>query len=311
MEEKESIKHSTLTIYLLVNVSASMNGSKIGSVNDVIENLLYMLNEMSIENVDIKMNALNVSNSLRWLYDKPVLISNFIWQNIQVGGSPNYGTAFLELNHKLSQDGSAQGANTSFSPIILLISDSAPSNNYNEALTLLKSNNWFKRSIKFAITIGNIENKDSLIDFTESKDNLLTVSNIEAFRSALCLKFVKPSTRNANSVCQNKSELHEVLHQIIKNEGETVLLQTRLVNILSDLQVFQVTPSAKYIISGMIKEGYMQKLLQIGEWNNSSKQLVNQFVKKTGFQQKFVSHIFQCIAFGLDWISIIDENILD
>ena len=47
-------------------------------------------------------------------------------------------------------------------------------------------------------------------------------------------------------------ELHQALKQIINTDGQEILTQPRIVNILSDLQAYQSMPAAKYIISSMI-----------------------------------------------------------
>lgn len=101
-------------------------------------------------------------------------------------------------------------------------------------------------------------------------------------------------------------ELHKALQQIIKTDGRAILTQPRLVNILSDLQAYQAMPAAKYIISSMITDGYMQQLLLIGKWDVNSERLMNKYVQETGFQFDMVSCIFQSIAFGLKWKQTLD-----
>ena len=102
-------------------------------------------------------------------------------------------------------------------------------------------------------------------------------------------------------------ELHQALKQIINTDGQDILTQVRVVNILSDLQAYQKMPAAKYIIASMINDGFMQKLLNIGMWNAKCEQLATQFVQTTGFQEDMVSVIYQSIAYGLSWKNIIDS----
>lgn len=96
-------------------------------------------------------------------------------------------------------------------------------------------------------------------------------------------------------------ELHEALKQIINTSGTEVLTQLRVVNILSDLQAYQTLPSSKFIISSMINEGYMLKLLQKGKWDYRSERLITVFVNNTGFQHDLVSLVFQSVAVALSW----------
>ena len=73
-----------MTLFFLIDKSGSMGGSKIGSVNDAIENVLPMIGEISDENTDaeIKVAALEFSTTTNWLYDEPKLANEFIWQKV-------------------------------------------------------------------------------------------------------------------------------------------------------------------------------------------------------------------------------------
>ena len=68
--ENESIPRRKMILFFLIDTSASMTGSKIGSVNDAIENVLPMVGDISDENPDAEINvaALEFSTGTRWLY---------------------------------------------------------------------------------------------------------------------------------------------------------------------------------------------------------------------------------------------------
>ena len=50
--DNESIPRRKMTLFFVIDTSGSMVGSKIGSVNDAIENVLPMIGEISDENPD-------------------------------------------------------------------------------------------------------------------------------------------------------------------------------------------------------------------------------------------------------------------
>lgn len=100
-------------------------------------------------------------------------------------------------------------------------------------------------------------------------------------------------------------ELYKALKHIIQTDGKDVLLEPRLVNILDDFKAYEDAPSVKYILRAIIADGYMQKLLQAGAWNTTTKQLSQKFATTTGFMPETVELIFQSIAYGLNWIQII------
>lgn len=98
-------------------------------------------------------------------------------------------------------------------------------------------------------------------------------------------------------------ELHKALQHIIQTEGQDILKETRLVNILDDFNAYQDIPASKYILRAIIAEGYTTKLLALGKWNNNAEVLSQKFSAITGFIPESVSIIFQSIAFGLDWMN--------
>lgn len=55
--DNESIPRRKMTLFFVIDTSGSMVGSKIGSVNDAIENVLPMIGEISDENPDAEINV--------------------------------------------------------------------------------------------------------------------------------------------------------------------------------------------------------------------------------------------------------------
>lgn len=97
-------------------------------------------------------------------------------------------------------------------------------------------------------------------------------------------------------------ELHKALRHIIQTEGEGIVTETRLVNILDDFQAYADMPTAKYILRAIISDGYADKLLKVGEWNNEAKNLASHFSQSTGYMPDAVNTLFQSLAYGLGWV---------
>jgi hypothetical protein len=101
-------------------------------------------------------------------------------------------------------------------------------------------------------------------------------------------------------------ELHKAIKNIVETEGQEIVKDVRLINILSDFRAFDAIPASKYILRAVIVDGYAQKLLAIGSWNTQSENLCSQFVAMTGFQNDYVSIVFQSLAYGLGWKTGVD-----
>ena len=98
-------------------------------------------------------------------------------------------------------------------------------------------------------------------------------------------------------------ELHKAIKSIIDTDGVEIIKDTRLVNILGDLRAFDSIPASKYILRAIIADGYAQKLLAIGTWNDDCEKFCNQFITTTGFQNDYAQLVFQSLAYGLGWLN--------
>lgn len=100
-------------------------------------------------------------------------------------------------------------------------------------------------------------------------------------------------------------ELHKALRHIIQTEGQDIIKEIRLVNILDDFNSYQDILASKYILRAIIVDGYTAKLLTLGKWGTDAEHLASKFSTITGFIPEAVFRIFLSLAYGLDWI---DEN---
>lgn len=98
-------------------------------------------------------------------------------------------------------------------------------------------------------------------------------------------------------------ELHNALRAVIQSEGDAIITDIRLVNILDDFKAYSEMPAAKYILRAIIADGVAQKLLHIGNWNNDAIKLASHFASSTGFIPETVETLFQSLAYGLNWVN--------
>ncbi len=221
LDDVVSVPRRTMTLFFLIDTSGSMAGNKIGAVNDAVVNVLPMLEDISASNPDaeIKVAALEFSNGTSWLYDEPKLASDFVWQDVKASGLTSLGAACQELNSKLSRSGFMQSASGSFAPAIILLSDGAPTDDFQSGLSKLKGNNWFKAAIKIAIAIGEDADVDILKEFTGSVEAVFTVHNIEALKQVIRVVAVTSSQIGSKSSTAGETSKQE---QVIKDVTESI-----------------------------------------------------------------------------------------
>lgn len=220
--DNESIPRRKMTLFFVIDTSGSMIGSKIGSVNDAIENVLPMIGEISDENPDAEINvaALEFSTSTHWLYDEPKDAKEFIWQQIEANGLTSLGEACEELNKKMSRNGGFMSSPSGcFAPAVILLSDGGPTDNFEAGLKSLQGNSWFKNAIKIAIAIGDDADKDVLKQFTNSLEAVITVHNIEALKKMIRIIAITSSQIGSKSSSATDATKQE---QVVKEVTEAV-----------------------------------------------------------------------------------------
>lgn len=221
LDDVVSVPRRTMTLFFVIDTSGSMEGNKIGAVNDAVVNVLPMLDEISQSNPDaeIKVAALEFSSGTQWLYTEPKLASEFVWQDVRAGGLTSLGAACIELSNKLSRSGYMKAASGSFAPAIILLSDGGPTDDFQSGLAKLKENNWFKAAIKVAIAIGDDADKDVLKEFTGTSEAVFTVHNIEALKQIIRVVAVTSSQIGSKSSTAGDVTKQE---QVIKDVTDAV-----------------------------------------------------------------------------------------
>ena len=203
LTDKIEIPRRTMVLFFVIDTSGSMGGSKIGSVNTAIEEVIPAIREVSEENADarIKIAALEFSSGATWLTPNgPVEADQFLWNHLDAAGVTDLGAACKTLNDKLSTKAFMREATGSFAPAIFLLSDGEPTDDWRGGLAALQQNNWFKAGIKCALAIGDEANKDVLKEFTGSMEAVLEVHN-----AAMLKKMIKFVSVRASQVASKSS----------------------------------------------------------------------------------------------------------
>ena len=223
--DNESIPRRKMTLFFVIDTSGSMVGSKIGSVNDAIENVLPMIGEISDENPDAEINvaALEFSTGTHWLYDEPKEAKEFIWQKVEADGLTSLGEACEELNKKLSRNGGFMSSPSGcFAPAIILLSDGGPTDNFEGGLRSLQGNSWYKNAIKIAIAIGDDADKEVLKQFTGSSEAVITVHNIDALKKMIRIIAITSSQIGSKSTsATDTTKQEQVIEEVNKAAAET------------------------------------------------------------------------------------------
>ncbi len=196
-DDAEEIAKKSMVLFFLIDCSGSMGGSKIGTVNSVMEELIPEIKGIGGADADIKIAVLKFSGGSEWMYDEPVSADKFQWKPLDAENVTDLGSAFSSLAAKLSRNEFMASPSLSFAPVIILMSDGYPTDNFEKGLAELSSNKWYAAGIKAAVAIGDDADKDILARFTGNPDSVVTAHNGEAL--AKLIKFVAVTSSQIGS----------------------------------------------------------------------------------------------------------------
>jgi uncharacterized protein YegL len=182
LRQGESIQNKQAVLIFVVDVSGSMAGEKIGSLNIAFRELLPELKGIGDSGVDLKIAFLKFSSGCNWMHPSPVSVESFQWKALEADGESDLGAAFMELSEKMSNEEFFPYSSAFTAPIIFLMMDGEPTDDYKSSLVVLQKNIWFKCAIKVAVAIGADSDKDVLKEFTGDDEAVITVSTPEALK---------------------------------------------------------------------------------------------------------------------------------
>lgn len=200
LDAMEPAKKS-MTIFFLIDVSGSMKGTKIGSLNSTMEELLPSLIGVGEASTDVKIAIMKFSTDVEWATPEPVRIEEYqYWDRLEAEGLTFMGDAFLELSRKLSRSSFLNSPSISFAPVIFLLSDGSPNDDWKKGLETLKQNKWFQHGLKIALGIGSKVNMDVLRAFTGNDELAVQAKNAEQLRELIKLLAVTSSQIGSRSL---------------------------------------------------------------------------------------------------------------
>ena len=193
----EPIARRNLVLFYLIDVSGSMDGSKIGTVNTIMEEVIPEIRDVGGADSEVKVAVMTFGSDCNWMYPEPISVEDFRWQAIHAGGLTSLGGACKELNKKLSRNEFLKTPSLSFAPVIFLLTDGDPTDDYEKGINDLKNNKWFKNGLKVAVGIGQDANKTVLEQFTGTSEAVLMVNNGKAL--ADMIKFISVTSSEIGS----------------------------------------------------------------------------------------------------------------
>lgn len=216
-----------MTLFYLVDTSGSMSGSRIGTVNAAMEECIPLLKEVAVANDDaeIKVAIMQFSSGCSWVTPAsgPVGLEDIIWNDLQAGGMTEFGEALTELDRKLSRNEYLNSQTGAYAPVILLLSDGGPTDNWETALTKIQQNNWFKHAIKIAIDIESGSDRSVLAQFTGNPEAILDAKDTATLKkmihkvSVRASEFQSHSKQSSDNVTTPEEDAGNIVNTVVND----------------------------------------------------------------------------------------------
>lgn len=159
-----------------VDCSGSMDGEKIGTVNYAIQSTIPDMQDAARDNPNAQLlvRTLKFATGASWVTSNPVDVENFVWQDLEAGGITDLGKAFDLLAAQLTIPPMSDRA---LPPVLVLLSDGQPTDDYKKSLKKLLQLPWGKKAVRIAISIGQDADDEVLTEFTGNKELVLNANN--------------------------------------------------------------------------------------------------------------------------------------
>ncbi|KAF5089967.1 hypothetical protein DSECCO2_22260 [anaerobic digester metagenome] len=167
-----------LHFYWVCDVSASMKGrGKIEQLNYAIREALPQMKQVADQNpnAQVYIRTLAFGSNVEWMNPSMIPIEQYIWNDLTTNGVTSMGKALSMVASELRVPPMPQRA---LPPVIVLISDGHPTDDFDSGLRALMNEKWGMKAIRIAIAIGADADSDVLRRFIGNDEfELLNASN--------------------------------------------------------------------------------------------------------------------------------------
>jgi len=183
-----------LHFFWIVDCSGSMCGDKIGTVNNAIQSTIpeMVAAAESNPNAQLFVRTLKFDTHAKWITEGAVPVENFAWDDLSANGNTSMGAAFELLASELTIPPMSERA---LPPVLVLLSDGMPTDDYQSSLNKLLRLPWGKKAVRIAISIGQDADNSILSEFTGSPELVLQANNPQAL-----VKMIKWASTAASQV---------------------------------------------------------------------------------------------------------------
>ena len=143
--------------------SMSVNG-KIQELNFAIREAIPHMQSVANGNpyADVLVRAIKFSTGAQWHIPQPIPIADFEWKDLSAEGVTDMGKALSMVGEQLKIPPMTERA---LPPVLVLISDGLPTDDFSGGLKALMDQPWGKKAVRISIAIGKDADHEVLQQF--------------------------------------------------------------------------------------------------------------------------------------------------
>lgn len=148
----------------ICDCSGSMAGDKIQALNFAIREAIPHMQASARDNPEgqVFVRAIKFSDGAQWHISQETPVEDFKWIDLTADGVTDMGRALSTVADQLKRIPTTERG---YPPVLVLISDGQPTDDFNGGLKELMEQPWGKRAVRIAIAIGQDANHDVLQKF--------------------------------------------------------------------------------------------------------------------------------------------------
>ena len=162
---ERAIAARPMHFFWIVDCSGSMMiDGKMQSLNNAIDESIPAMRDVAEENpfAEILVRTVRFSSGAQWQDSQPTAVADFKWTNLDAEGVTDMGAAFELVAEQLAVDKMGERG---YPPVLVLLSDGQPTDDWKKGLDKLLNTPWGKRASRIAIAIGNDADHEPLQAF--------------------------------------------------------------------------------------------------------------------------------------------------
>jgi uncharacterized protein YegL len=172
------VSRKPLHFFWIADTSGSMSlDGKIQTLNNAVKEALPHMRAAAGENpeAEVMVHVLQFADRAAWARE-PEEADKFEWEDLNAGGLTAMGEALGKLADQLKMPPMPRRG---LPPVLVLMSDGQPNDDFEAGLGRLNSEPWARRAVRVAIAIGKDADADVLRQFTGPEYPVLTANNAE------------------------------------------------------------------------------------------------------------------------------------